>query len=138
MSGANGVYASGSVSGFIFDDYETTRLKYGVRASYFFSGNNKSSAYINAIVTRADSEVEGTGFLGRGEEKGKFSETMAGITGGYQWQWNRFTLNLGGGFGSYHSPDELTLTARDGSQTKRDLDFGNNALLFDIGIGLSF
>ncbi len=138
MSGGSGVYSSGSVSGFIFDDYETIRIKYGVRSTYFFSGNNESSAYINAVVTRADNKVEGTGFLGSGKETGKFSETMLGITGGYQWQWNRFNLNVGGGLGSYITPDNFTLTAANGSQTTRDLDFGNNALLIDIGLGLSF
>ena len=138
MSGSKGIYSSGSVSDYLFSDYETTRLKYGVRGTYFFSGNNKSSAYINTLLTRADSEVEGRGFLSSKQEKGKFSETMIGITGGYQWQWNRITLNLGGGFGFYDTSDEITLTATDGTRVKRDLDFGENALLIDIGLGLSF
>jgi hypothetical protein len=116
------------------------RDAYGLRAVYYFSGFSRHSAFLAPFARYSKSRVSTTadGTFSSRAEKGEFTETTEGLTGGYQWVWKRFTMNLSAGMASYNHPDNVTMTDSTGSTDNRAIAGSHISYTIDAGIGFQF
>ncbi len=142
MPGSNDIYAGGSKISFFPGDQETTRFTVGLRSNFYFKNAKRHTPYISATLahTRTEIEDDRTSFA-TGSQKGgvDFHETYMTMTGGFQWIWQAFTLNVGGGFKYFiDTPNDVTFAYNDGSTRERNLDGALLAPQIDVGLGVSF
>ncbi len=143
MSGGDGIYAGGLVSDRLFYKDQTTRQSLGLRGNYYFSGYNRSTAYVGLFGKQAISKVKSSpdsAFVrSDAEMSGEFTESSAGVVGGYQWNWSMLSLTVGGGFISYTHPDSFELASASGaSKFTYDIDNRDSSFVLDVGLGLQF
>ncbi len=116
-------------------NYDVTGYKLGARANYFFNGSvftqgwyfgpSVSIISVNVKENLATSNYEG-------------DATGIGFVGmfGYQWMWESFNINLGGG-PSFVSVNEITIKDNAGNKKKYD-GFSGAGLAIEFMLGWKF
>ncbi|MGZ3722697.1 MAG: hypothetical protein ACXVA9_07205 [Bdellovibrionales bacterium] len=141
MREGEGVFYGTQVSNHVFLKDRTNRETYGVRAAYYFRGFERSSAILAGFGKYASNHVttsSGTSTFGIDTRQGNFSETIIGVTGGYQWVVSRFVFNATGGLASYNHPGTYTMTDSKGFSKQETLGSSGIGYAIDGGVGVQF
>lgn len=143
MAGGSGVYYGTSISNRFFYNDTTNRTGVGLRGVYYLNGFQRHSPYVGVFGKYLMNQVSGkSGSSLFGSEvtaKGSFNETVTGVTGGYQWVWGRFVMNVGGGVAYFNHPDSFTMNYSDNTaSSKYDISGSKISYAIDAGAGITF
>jgi hypothetical protein len=139
MSKGDGIYYGNRLGTNWFSSNKTNRESLGVRAVYYFNGFDVKGAFLSGFGRYSRNHITSDSSSIFTSGKGEFTETAFGVTGGYQWVWGgRFTLNIGGGIGSYLHPSSVALTDNAGNTSDYNLGNDDIGYVLDFGLGLQF
>lgn len=139
--GSGVFYGPGVATNSVYTD-RTTRTMAGLRAVTYFQGVDRHSLYLAGFAkfgkTNVKRNPDSSYTAGESEKKGDFSESVTGLTLGYQWVLRAFTFNAGGGVAYYHHPSSFDFVDSSGARTSYDLGDSEVSFALDAGFGFRF
>lgn len=119
------------------DGFDARAYGIGIRGNYYFNGSvftqgwylGPSLHYVNASVEKD--------YPTYGELEGSASGLGMTVLAGYQWMWESFNINLGGGF-SYFTVGDIKVKSSDGTINERFSGYDSLQLALEFTLGWKF
>lgn len=118
--------------------YRVQAESFGLRGNWYFSGKRFSQgAYLAPFILYGHAKVSGSSGASSNLE-GEGSGFGLGALIGYQWVWETFNINLGGGFQASQMNDLKVRDKRTGDEHKTETVSTTGALALEWTIGFMF